>query len=84
MQYEEELLLTGTKWNALDEEKKLEILQTIENHVACESGRFPCPVESRFLYTGIDGIVLGSYNPNEKTIYINSSQFDAESMYGKD
>lgn len=84
MRYEENLLLTGIKWNQLDEGRKLEILQTIENQVAYESGRSACLVESKFLYTGTGGIVLGSYNPNEKVIYVNASQFDAESMYGKD
>ena len=83
MTYNESLLLTGQQWNNLDENKKLEVLQTIENHIAFESGRLSCPVEGKFLYTGIDGIVLGTYDPASRRIYVNSSQLDSESMYGK-
>lgn len=84
MTYEQSLLLTGTQWTELSEEKKLEVLQTIENHSAFESGRLSCPVVGKFLYTGTDGVVLGTYDPKNQVIYVNSSQFAADTRYGKD
>ena len=84
MTYEQCLLLTGSQWAHLSDERKLEVLQTIENHSAFESGRLACPVIGKFLYTGTDGIVLGTYNPKNQVIYVNSSQFAADSRYGKD
>lgn len=84
MTYQESLLLTGSEWTSLSDDKKIEVLQAIENHMAYESNRISSPVEGRFLHTGSDGIVLGSYNPRSGRIYINVSQFDPESMYGKD
>lgn len=83
MTYQEGLSLTGPGWAGLSEEVKLEALQAIENHMALEGGRLPCPVRGEFLYTGIDGIVIGTYDPGKRTIYINSSQFDGEAKYGK-
>lgn len=82
--YEQSVLLTGNQWTELSEEKKLEVLQTIENHSAFEAGRIACPVVGKFLYTGSDGIVLGSYDPKTQVIYVNSSQFVSDSRYGKD
>lgn len=84
MTYEQCLALTGEKWAFLEDSEKVEVLQTIENRMAFESGRLPCPVVGRWLYTGEDGIVLGSYSRDTQTIYINISQFDQESKYGKD
>lgn len=84
MTYEQCLSLTGEKWSSLEDSEKVEVLQTIENRMAFESGRLPCPVVGRWLYTGEDGIVLGSYSGDTQTIYINTSQFDPESKYGKD
>lgn len=83
MMYRDSLLLTGEKWSELDDNQKVEVLQTIENHVAFESHRIPCPVFAKGLYTGTDGIVLGSYDPSNRVIYVNSTQFDSEAMYGK-
>jgi len=83
MTYKDALLLTGEKWTALTDNQKIEVLQCIENHSAHESGRLSCPVVGRFLYTGNDGVVLGSYDPDNKVIYINTSQFDPDSKYGK-
>lgn len=84
MTYEQCLGLTGEKWSSLEDSEKVEVLQTIENRMAFESGRLPCPVVGQWLYTGEDGIVLGSYSRDTQTIYINTSQFDPESKYGKD
>lgn len=84
MTYPESLLLTGDVWTSLSDEQKIEVLQTIENHIAFESNRIPAPVEGRFLHTGPDGVVMGSYDPRTERIYINTSQFNPESMYGKD
>ena len=84
MTYDESLLLIGDSWNTLNDREKTEVLQAIENHMAYESNRSSAPVEGRFLYTGNDGVVLGSYDPSNGHIYINTSQFDSESMYGKD
>jgi len=42
MMYRDSLLLTGEKWSELDDNQKVEVLQTIENHVAFESHRIPC------------------------------------------
>ncbi len=84
MTYKESLLLTGDAWTTLSDEKKVEVLQTIENHMALESQRMSAPVEGKFLHTGPDGVVLGTYDPGSGRIYINTSQFDPESMYGKD
>ncbi len=84
MTYRESLQLTGSEWTSLSEDKKIEVLQTIENHMAYESNRISVPVEGKFLYTGTDGVTIGSYNPRRGIIYINTSQFDSESMYGKD
>ena len=84
MTYQESLLLIGNEWTSLSDDKKIEVLQTIENHMAYESNRISVPVEGRFLHTGSDGIVLGLYDPRSGRIYINASQFDSESMYRKD
>lgn len=84
MTYEQSVLLTGSKWTELSDEKKLEVLQTIENHTAFEAGRLSCPVVGKFLYTGTDGVVLGTYDPKKQVIYVNSSQFASDSRYGKD
>lgn len=84
MTYEQCLGLTGEKWSSLEDSEKVEVLQTIENRMAFESGRLPCPVVGQWLYTGEDGIVLGSYSRDTQTIYINTSQFVPESKYGKD
>lgn len=84
MTYEQSVLLTGSQWTELSEEKKLEVLQTIENHSAFESGRLSCPVVGKFLYTGTDGVVLGTYDPQNQVIYVNSSQFASDTRYGKD
>lgn len=84
MTYEQCLGLTSEKWSSLEDSEKIEVLQTIENRMAFESGRLPCPVVGQGLYTGEDGIVLGSYSRETQTIYINTSQFDPESKYGKD
>ena len=84
MTYEESLQFTGTLWKDLDDKKKIEVLQSIEDHMALESNRIPAHIEGKFLHTGSDGIVLGSFDRSSGCIYINSSQFDSESMYGKD
>lgn len=84
MTYEQGVLLTGSAWPQLSEEKKLAVLQAIENHAAFTCGRLPCPVAGKFLYTGSDGIVLGAYDPQNQVIYVNSSQFDADAKYGGD
>ncbi|MBE6719080.1 MAG: hypothetical protein E7571_00290 [Ruminococcaceae bacterium] len=84
MTYKESLMLIGDEWATLSDDKKIEVLQSIENHMAFESNRMSVPVEGKFLYTGTDGIVLGEYDPGKGCIYVNTSQFDSESMYGKD
>ena len=84
MNYTEALALTGARWNTLEESEKIEVLQSIENHIAFESHRMACPVEGKFLYTGTDGIVLGTYDPGSRCIYINSTQFEPSAKYGKD
>lgn len=84
MTYEQSVLLTGSQWTELSEERKLEVLQTIENHSAFEAGRLSCPVVGKFLYTGTDGVVLGTYDPKNQVIYVNNSQFASDSRYGKD
>lgn len=84
MTYEQCLALTGDKWAELEDSQKISVLQTIENHIAAESGRQACSVVGRWLYTGEDGIVLGSYSRETKSIYVNTSQFDPESKYGRD
>ena len=84
MTYDQSVLLTGSQWTELSEERKLEVLQTLENHSAFESGRLSCPVVGKFLYTGTDGVVLGTYDPQNQVIYVNNSQFASDSKYGKD
>ena len=84
MTYEQSVMLTGSQWTELSEERKLEVLQTIENHSAFEAGRLSCPVVGKFLYTGTDGGVLGTYDPINQVIYVNSSQFASDTRYGKD
>ncbi len=83
MTYEESIALTGSQWTSLSDDQKLEVLQTIENHVAFETGRLNCPVVGKFLYTGADGVALGMYDPKNQVIYVNDSQFDETSKYGK-
>lgn len=83
MTYEQSIMLTDKQWSSLSDEAKIQVLQAIENHAAFEAGRLNCPVVGKFLYTGNDGVVLGTYDPQSKVIYVNSSQFDAESKYGK-
>ena len=83
MTYEQCLGLTCDKWIELDDSQKIEVLQTIENQMAIEAGRAACPVVGRWLYSGEDGIVLGSYSRDSQTIYINASQFDPDSKYGQ-
>ena len=84
MNYTEALALTGARWNTLEESEKIEVLQSIENHMAFESHRIACPVDGKFLYTGTDGIVIGTYDPDSRCIYINSTQFEPSAKYGKD
>ena len=84
MTYEQSVMLTGSQWTELSEARKLEVLQTIENHSAFEAGRLSCPVVGKFLYTGTDGVVLGTYDPKNQVIYVNSSQFASDTRYGKD
>lgn len=84
MEYNDALILTKTEnWIELDDNAKVEVLQSIENQLAKECGRMPCEVKGEWLYTSEDGITLGFYNPKDNTIHINASQFDSESMYGK-
>ena len=83
MTYEEALCHTD-RWETLEEPKKLEVLQAVENQMALEAGRPSCPVEGRWLYTGQDGITLGAFSPGRQTIYINTSQFDPDARYGRD
>ena len=82
MTYEDCLKLTADKWNALDVDTKVEILNTLEAHEAEVNSRIACPVEGRFLYTGNDGIVMGQYDRNTCKIYINDSQLAPDSKYG--
>lgn len=83
MTYEECLKLTADKWNTVDVDTKIEILNTLEKHEAELNSRMVCPVESRFLYTGNDGIVMGQYDRNTCKIYINDSQLIPNSKYGE-
>ena len=83
MTYDQSILLTGNQWASLSDGQKVQVLQAIENHSAYEAGRITCPVVDKFLYTGTDGVVLGTYDPQNRVIYVNSSQFDPESKYGK-
>ena len=83
MTYDQSILLTGDQWASLSDGQKVQVLQAIENHSAYEAGRITCPVVDKFLYTGTDGVVLGTYDPQNRVIYVNSSQFDPESKYGK-
>ena len=83
MTYIEAILLTGEKWNTLEECEKIQVLQIIENHMAFESNRIACRVEGKFLYTGTDGIVLGKYDHVSRCIFINSSQFEPSAKYGQ-
>lgn len=84
MTYEESLcMLSKDKWHTLNDDEKIEVFQIIEKKVAAENGRLSCQVEGKFLYTGNDGIVLGTYSPKEDKIYINTSQFDEFSKYGE-
>lgn len=82
MTYEDCLKLTADKWNSLDVDTKIEILNTLEAHEAEVNFRIACPVEGRFLYTGNDGIVMGQYDRNTCKIYINDSQLAPDSKYG--
>lgn len=71
-------------WNHLTENEKLDYFQSLENYMAMESNRESCKVNGRFLYTGEEGIVLGTYNPETREIDINVSQFDSCALYGKE
>ena len=82
MTYKDSLAFLSEKWSQLSPEQKIEVIQTIENHEAEITGRNPCPVEGKFLYTGQDGIVLGQYNRQTRSIYINDSQLAPDSNYG--
>lgn len=83
MTYEESLTLISEKWSQLNQEQKLEVIQTIENHEAEINNRSACPVEGKFLYTGNDGVVLGQYDKETRSIYINDSQLSPDSKYGQ-
>ena len=72
MTYEQSILLTDKQWSSLSDEAKIQVLQAIENHAAFEAGRLNCPVVGKFLYTGDDGVVLGTYDPQSKVIYVTS------------
>ena len=73
---------TPNEWRHLSDEQKTAVLQCIENRMASESGRKPCPVNPKWLMTGKDSIELGYYSPSEKCICVNASQFASDSMYG--
>lgn len=85
MTYEDALRATGQEaWSGLSEEGKVEVLQTIENHLAAECGRETRSVEGKWLYTGDDGIELGRYQDGSQTICVNASQLGEGSLYGND
>lgn len=84
MYYEEALRCIKDRWEEMTDTGKIQALQAVENKMAFESGRLPCPVVGRFLYTGDAGIVLGSYSREERMILINTSQFDPDAKYGKE
>lgn len=83
MNYDDALRLTASgEWRLLSDEQKTNVLQCVEDHMARESGRKHCPVETKWLMTGEDGIELGYYSPSEGRICVNVSQFAPDSMYG--
>ena len=82
MTYEEGLTLLSEKWTTLSPQQKMEVFTTIENHEAELTGRNSCNVEGRFLFTGQNGVVLGQYDKENRTIYINESQLSPDSKYG--
>lgn len=84
MHYEEALCCIKDHWDDTSDARKIQALQAVENRMAFESGRLPCPVVGRFLYTGEEGTVLGSYNREDRVILINSSQFAPDARYGKE
>lgn len=81
MTYEEGLTLLSDKWTSLSSQQKMEVFTAIENHEAELTGRDSCVVEGRFLYTGPNGVVLGQYDRENRTIYINDSQLSPDSKY---
>lgn len=83
MTYNDCLLLTGDKWHSLSDAKKCDVLQAIENHMAEVGGRTPCKVEAVSLRSDEKSVTMGFYNPLSKKICINSTQFAADSTYGK-
>lgn len=84
MDYELALSRTGDVWSTLTEEEKVEVLQIIENHIAEEQGRLNCPIRSKALYTGTDGVVMGVYDRDDKSIQVNALQLEPTSKYGHD
>ena len=82
MTYEESLTLISEKWSQLTQEQKIDVIQAVEDHEAEINGRTACSIEGKFLYTGNDGIVLGQYDRETRSIYINDSQLSSDSKYG--
>lgn len=83
MTYEDALRLVNREtWSKLSEEGKVAVLQTIENEAAAEAGRPARTVAGKWLYAGDDGIELGRYQNEDKTVYVNSSQLAEGSLYG--
>ena len=83
MTYEDALRMTDREvWSKLSEQGKVEVLQAVEDHMAEECGREARTVESKWLYTGDDGIELGRYQTGNQTIYVNASQLGEGSLYG--
>lgn len=85
MTYEEALGATGRQvWSGLCEERKVEVLQALEDRAARESGRLSRPVVAEWLHTGQDGVVLGTFNPSQQTISVNASQLGEGASCGED
>ena len=84
MTYEDALRATkpGT-WEGLSFASRLEVLQTVENHAAAETGRTPRTVKGAWLHDGPDSVELGAYDPSDNNIYVNNFQLRPDAKYGK-
>lgn len=79
MKYEDALLETSdNRWQHLNTDQRVEVLQTIEYHLAKEQGRTPVHVEAQNLFPRIPGeIRFGAYHHASQTMYFNKLNWNS-------
>lgn len=81
MTYEECLKITEDKWAQMDDREKMDALNAIEQHESLINARDSCLLDVKEMYAGSDGVVLGQYNHQQGTIYLNAETISKNTEY---